>query len=75
VEHGLGGVTYNAVAMGPDGELIGLATGGIFAIDEAARRPRVLATYAGGIGGGFAIRGRDVFFTSGPRIISYALPE
>ncbi len=75
VEHELGAVVYSAVAMGPDGELIGLASGGIFAIDEATRRPRVLATYPGGIGGGFAIRGRDVFFTSGPQIFSYRLPE
>jgi len=72
--HELGAVVYNAVAMGPDGELWGLATGGIFAIDRQTRRPRVVATYPDGIHGGFAIRGRDIFFTCGPQIVSYTVP-
>ena len=74
VPHGLGQVVYNAVSPGPDGELVGLASGGIFAIDGRKRRPRVLTTYPSGIHGGFAVRGRQVFFTSGPRIVSYTLP-
>jgi len=73
-EHGLGGVIYNAVGPGPDGELYGLASGGIFTIGQEKRRPRVLAKYPDGIHGGFAIRGRQVFFTSGPQIVSYTLP-
>lgn len=72
--HGLGQVVYNAVGPGPDGALIGLASGGVFAIDADTRRPRILATYPGGIDGGFALRGRRVLFTSGPRIVSYTLP-
>jgi hypothetical protein len=72
--HELGTVIYNAVGPGPGGELYGLAQGGIFTIDIAKRRPRVLAKYPGGIQGGFAIRGREIFFTSGPQIVSYTLP-
>ena len=72
--HGLDTVVYNAVGPGPGGELYGLARGGIFTIDVEKRRPRVLAKYPGGIEGGFAIRGRQIFFTSGPQIVSYTLP-
>jgi len=72
--HGLGGVIYNAVFPGPEGQLYGLASNGIFTIDPATRRPRILANYPGGIHGGWAIRGREVFFTSGPQIVSYTLP-
>ncbi|MCX7599746.1 MAG: hypothetical protein N2512_12895 [Armatimonadetes bacterium] len=72
--HGLGSVIYNALGPGPDGELYGLATGGIFTVDTAARQARIMAAYPGGITGGFAIRGRRIYFTSGPEIVSYALP-
>ena len=72
--HGLGDVVYNAVFPGPEGRLYGLSSNGIFSIDPATRRPQILATYPGGIEGGGAIRGREIFFTSGPQIISYLLP-
>jgi streptogramin lyase len=72
--HSLGSVIYNGVFPGPDGELYGLSSRGIFSIAAAARRPSMLATYPGGVGGGVAIRGREVFFTSGPEIVSYTLP-
>lgn len=72
--HGLGTVIYNAVFPGPEGRLYGLSHGGVFGIDPATRRPRILAAYPGGIEGGVACRGREVFFTSGPQIISYVLP-
>jgi hypothetical protein len=72
--HGLGGVIYNAAFPGPDGELYGLCSKGIFSIAPATRRPSMLATYPGGVGGGFAIRGREIFFTSGPNLASYTLP-
>jgi len=72
--HELGSLIYNAVFPGPDGNLYGLASNGIFTIDPATRRPRILAAYPGGIRGGYAIRGREVFFTSGPQIVSYTLP-
>jgi hypothetical protein len=72
--HELGTVIYNALAPGADGELYGVANGGIFTIDTATRRAKVLATYPGGISGGFAIIGRRIYFTSGPEIVSYTLP-
>ena len=72
--HELGAVVYNALGAGPDGELWGLATGGIFAIDGQTHRPRILAAYPDGIHGGFAIRGREVYFTCGPQIVSYTVP-
>jgi streptogramin lyase len=72
--HGLGNVVYNAIFPGPEGRLYGVSSNGIFSIDPATRRPRVLAAYPGGIEGGAAIRGREIYFTSGPQIISHVLP-
>jgi hypothetical protein len=72
--HNLGGVEYNAVFPGPDGTLYGLCSKGVFSIAPATQRPAMLASYPGGVGGGFAIRGRQIFFTSGPDIVSYTLP-
>jgi hypothetical protein len=72
--HDLGVITFNAVFPGPEGTLYGLSAKGIFSIAPDTRRPSMLAAYPGGVGGGFAIRGRDIFFTSGPDIVSYTLP-
>jgi hypothetical protein len=72
--HGLGTIIYNAVVPGPEGNLYGLASNGIFTLDLATRRPRILAAYPGGIHGGCALRRKEIFFTSGPQIVSYALP-
>lgn len=71
----LGGVIYGAVGPGPGGKLYGLGLKGLFAVDEAAREMRVVTEYPGGINGGFAIRGREIFLTVGPQIVSYTLPE
>jgi len=78
--HGLEGcLTYDTVALhcamgpGPGGELYGLDRSGIFAVDRKERRPRLLARYPNGIDGGFAIRGRQIFFISGGNIVSYTL--
>ncbi len=71
---GLGGVVYNGVAPGPRGQLYGLSAAGIFTVDEAARGATVVARYPGPISAGFALRGQELSFTSGPRIVSYALP-
>jgi hypothetical protein len=72
--HELGGIMYNSVFPGPDGELYGLSSKGIFTIPAATGRPAMLAKYPGVVEGGFAIRGREIFFTSGPDIVSYTLP-
>ncbi len=72
---GLGSVIFNAVAPGPEGKLYGLYSKGIFTVDETTHEARSVAEYPDGINGGFAIRGRQVFFTSGPTVVSYTLPE
>lgn len=72
--HGLGSVLYNTLVPGPEGRLYGLSSAGIFGIDPATRRPGILARYPGVIEGGVAIRGRQVFFTSGPQIVSWRIP-
>jgi len=65
---------YNAVAPGPQGKLYGLTSKGIFTIDESTHSVNLLATYPDGISGGFAIRGREIFFAQGPQLISYHYP-
>jgi hypothetical protein len=71
--HDLGNVIFNSVLPGPDGELYGLSSKGIFKIASSPVVPKMLAAYPGAEGG-FAIRGREIFFTAGPEIISYTLP-
>jgi hypothetical protein len=73
-QHSLGQLVYNAVFPGPGGRLYGLSANGIFVIDHATRRALILANYPGGIQGGYAIRGREIFFISGSQIVSYVLP-
>ncbi len=70
----IGGVIYNALFTGPDDRLLGLCSKGVFEIDTAARRARLLAVYPGGVEGGWALRGRTVYFTSGPQIVSWTMP-
>lgn len=73
-EHDLGNVIYNAVFTGPDGRLCGLSAKGIFEIDPVSRQPRLLVSCPGGIEGGWALKGRRIYFTSGPRILSWGMP-
>ena len=70
----MGGVVYNAVGPGPEGELYGLVSRSVFAIDRAAGQVKVLAEYPEGISAGFAIRGNRIYFGSGAQIVSYELP-
>lgn len=70
----LGRVIYNAIGRGPGGRLYGLCSRGIFTIDEQAMHAKLLAAYPGGVNGGFAIRGRNIYFSSKKRIVSYSLP-
>lgn len=71
---GVGGAIYNTLVPGPDGKLYGLRNAGIFVIDEQAGKPVMVAEYPNGISAGIAIRGREIFFASGPQIVSYMLP-
>lgn len=70
----LGHVIYNSIGRGTDGNLYGLYTGGIFTIDEQQPTIKRIAAYPPGVTGGFAIRGKRIYFTSGPQIVSYLLP-
>jgi len=73
--HGLGAVVYNALGAGPGGRLYGVSSRGVFTVDTETQQTRMLAEYPDGISGGFAIRGSRVYFISGPRIVSYELPD
>lgn len=75
VLHPMGAVIYSAVARGPQERLYGLAAGGIFTVNERTHQAELVAAFPGGISGGFAIRGRQIFFTQGPQLLSYQLPE
>jgi hypothetical protein len=72
--HGLGNAIFSAVGPGPDGTLYGVTNKGVFSVSPETHRPAMLAAYPGGVTEGFTIRGRQVFFTSGPEIVSYTLP-
>lgn len=71
---------YNAIGTGSDGRLYGLATTGVFTIDEREHIQQLLAGYARGISGGFAIDTHAgagthaIYFADGPQIVSYTLP-
>jgi streptogramin lyase len=71
----LGNVIYNAIGSGPKGKLYGLTNKGIFTINESTHDVSLQAIYPGGINGGFAIRGNEIFFTQGPQLLSYQLPN
>jgi len=75
--HGLPGqVVYNAVGAAPDGRLVGLSYGGaVFTVDTDQRQAKILGKFPGRISAGFAIHGEQVYFCSGPRIVSYLLPR
>ncbi len=71
---GLGNVITNAIGRAVDGNLYGLHSGGIFKIDEEKHIVKQIANSPLEVTGGFAIRGKHIYFTSGPQIISYTLP-
>jgi hypothetical protein len=71
----LGKVIYNAIGSGPKGKLYGLTNKGIFTINESTHDVSLQAIYPGGINGGFAIRENEIFFTQGPQLLSYQLPN
>jgi hypothetical protein len=74
VAHKLGAVIFNALGPGPEGRLYGLAGAGIITVDEQAGEPKVVFTPKCRVTGGFAIRGRQIFFVDGAQIVSYTLP-
>jgi hypothetical protein len=70
---GSGGVIFNTLIPGPDGQLIGLRSTGLITIDEATHTVKSVAEYPG-ISAGIGLRGREVFFAAGPQVVSYTLP-
>ncbi len=67
------GAVYNSVAVGPDGNLIGLARDGIFQIDVRSHAIRLLAKSPQPISAGFALRDGALYFASGPVLYRYRL--
>ena len=63
------------VAPAAMGRLVGVGSKGVFTVDEVTHKQRLLAAWPGKVSGGFAVSGREVFFTDGPDIISYTVAE
>lgn len=64
---------WNSLAVGPDGDLYGLCTTGIYSIDPKTYEVRMKARYSGTITAGFALIGDQIYFASGSRIVKYDL--
>jgi hypothetical protein len=65
---------YNSVAIGPDGKIWGLAPEGIFTIDTKTNGISITARAPKTITGGFAMRGRTVYFASGAESWQWTSP-
>lgn len=74
-----GGTLIGGFDLGPDGRIWGVAPaakgGGVFAIDPGTNEICLVARPPEPITGGFAIRGRSLYFSSGARIYRYVIPE
>ena len=66
---------YNSVAIGPEGKIWGIAADGIFCIDTRTNTAVLVARAPQKITGGFALRGRALFFISGPGVYRYLISE
>ena len=67
------GVVYNSVAMGADGKIWGLAPAGIFAIDPRDNTISLIASSPTHITGGFEMRRKTIYFTSGAEVWSWTM--
>jgi streptogramin lyase len=68
----------NAMALGPDGRIWGLAEhpeAGIFTIDTTTNKVTLIAHTPRAITGGFAITGNYLYFVCGASLYRYTLPE
>ncbi|HXH09122.1 MAG TPA: hypothetical protein VNP04_05055 [Alphaproteobacteria bacterium] len=68
-----GGVIYNSVALGVDGQIWGLAKEGIFAIDPLTHAVNLIAKPPEPITAGFAMLADSLYYASGPKIYRYSL--
>lgn len=70
-----GGVIYNSVVVGVDGQIWGLAREGIFAIDPRTHAVKLIAKAPEPITAGFAMLGDSLYYASGPKIYRYSLSK
>jgi hypothetical protein len=66
-------VVYNGVGQLPDGRIVGLASTGVFAIDETTNEAHLIATAPELITGGFALHDNTLFFVSNANVYSIHL--
>jgi len=67
------GTIYSGVAMGPGGLIWGLAPEGIFTIDTKTNEVSLVARAPEKVTGGFALRGNEIYFISGPAVYRYTI--
>lgn len=67
------GVPYNSVALGPDGNIWGLANKGIFRIDPRTYEVRLMAEAPEPVTAGFALAGDRLYFACGASLWRYTL--
>jgi outer membrane protein assembly factor BamB len=70
----LGGITYNSVALGPNGGVWGLAQDGIFRFDPKTRHMQLKVKTPAPVTAGFALLNGNIYYASGPVIYRYVLP-
>jgi hypothetical protein len=65
---------YNAIGATRNGDLLGLASSGIFRIDPLTNDISLMAQSPKAITGGFAMNGREIYFTCGAELWRFELP-
>jgi streptogramin lyase len=65
------GVPYNCVALGPDGQIWGLANAGVFRVDPATYVVHLVAEAPEPVTAGFALLGDQLYFACGANIWRY----
>ncbi len=69
------GAIYNAVALGPDGRIWGLASNGVFAIDTGNSEIAMVAESPKKMTAGFALDGRTIYMVSNAELWRWRIPE
>jgi hypothetical protein len=67
-------IIYNSVGIGQDKQIWGLASEGIFTINPKNNAIKLVAKAPEKITAGFALQGNNLYYASGSKIYSYALP-
>jgi hypothetical protein len=66
---------YNAIGVTHHGDLLGLASNGIFRIDPSTHDVSMMAQSPKTITGGFAMNGREIYFACGAELWRFDLPS